>query len=67
MIAGWFSTGTSDALRPPELVQQSVDYMNNLGFTDATLHLYPGGHGIRPASSLTISIAWWLVTSPSRR
>ena len=38
--------------------------MNNLGFTDATLHLYPGGHEISAGELDDLDPAWWLADKP---
>jgi poly(3-hydroxybutyrate) depolymerase len=59
VIRGWFSTGQDDPARPPSLVQQSVDYIQGLGFSDVTFKLYPGAHVLSPPE-LSDVIAWWL-------
>jgi poly(3-hydroxybutyrate) depolymerase len=59
IIPGWFSTGTSDTLRPQELVQQSVDYMKGLGFGDVTFRTYSGGHELS-MQEVDEVVAWWL-------
>jgi poly(3-hydroxybutyrate) depolymerase len=59
VIRGWFSTGQDDPARPPSLVQQSVDYIEGLAFTDITFNLYPGGH-VLSAPELADVVVWWL-------
>ncbi|HEX7668711.1 MAG TPA: hypothetical protein VF395_03965 [Polyangiaceae bacterium] len=59
VIRGWFSTGQDDPARPPALVQQSVDYIEGLGFPDVTYTLYPGGHVLSPPELADV-VGWWL-------
>jgi predicted esterase len=59
VLRGWFSTGQDDPARPPALVQESVDYITGLGFTDVTYKVYPGGH-VLSAPELSDVVAWWL-------
>jgi poly(3-hydroxybutyrate) depolymerase len=59
VIPGWFSTGVADNLRPPDLVQQSVDYMKGLGFSDVTFRTYPGEHGLG-GQEIADVVGWWL-------
>jgi predicted esterase len=59
VVPGWFSTGESDTVRPPEHVQGAMEYMEGLGFDELSLHLYPGGHGLID-EELDGLIAWWL-------
>jgi predicted esterase len=59
MTRCWFSTGQDDPARPPSLVQQSVDYIKGLGFSDVTFNIYPGGH-VLSSPELSDVVTWWL-------
>ncbi|HCP44943.1 MAG TPA: hypothetical protein DIU15_02795 [Deltaproteobacteria bacterium] len=59
LIPGWFSTGENDTIRSPEHLQEQMDYMTALGFSDLELHIYPGGHGISDQEASEM-VAWWL-------
>lgn len=56
---GWLSTGDADPLRPPQLVQESVDHAKRAGLGDLVFRTFPGGHEIS-SEEIAGVIGWWL-------
>ena len=56
--AGWFSTGTDDTIRPPDLVQAAMVEAQAAGFADVEYHEFPGGHGLSAQETHDV-VAWW--------
>jgi predicted esterase len=54
----WFSTGTEDTLRPPDVVQRAAAAAQK-HTTDVRLRFYPGGHGLTQGEIDDV-ISWWL-------
>jgi predicted esterase len=57
-VPGWFSTGTDDALRPPEVVKRAAAASAPHAGT-ITVRLYPGAHALIE-SEMADLFAWWL-------
>jgi predicted esterase len=58
-VRGWFSTGANDGLRPPGQVEQAVEATRARGFSDLTLEVFPGGHGLSSEETASL-VNWWL-------
>jgi len=54
----WFSTGTEDTMRPPDVVKRAAGAAERHA-SAVTLRLYPGGHGLTQPEIDDV-IAWWL-------
>jgi len=58
-IPGWFSTGETDHLRPPDMVQEAATSVEGMGFPDITYTTFPGGHGLLDEEKHGL-LKWWL-------
>lgn len=54
----WFSTGSEDTLRPPEVVQRAAAAAQRHA-SSVQFRLYPGGHGLTQPEMDDV-LAWWL-------
>ena len=54
----WFSTGTEDPMRPPDVVQRAAAATQKHA-SSVKLRLYPGGHGLSQ-SEIDDVMSWWL-------
>jgi poly(3-hydroxybutyrate) depolymerase len=57
-MAGWFSTGSADPIRPPPTVQSAADATRAAGF-DVSIRVFPGGHGLGEDERAAV-VKWWL-------
>ncbi|HEX5099015.1 MAG TPA: hypothetical protein VFV94_05920, partial [Polyangiaceae bacterium] len=54
----WFSTGTEDPMRPPDVVQRAAAAAQKHA-SSVKLRLYPGGHGLTQPEIDDV-MSWWL-------
>lgn len=58
-VRGWFSTGTTDTMRPLAGVQAAAEGVRRVGFMSVEVHTFTGGHGVGD-DELRALLAWWL-------
>ena len=58
-IPGWFSTGESDPMRPPDMVEKAASSIVGLGFANIAYRTFPGGHGLQDEEKRSL-LEWWL-------
>jgi len=58
-VRGWFSTGDSDALRPPPGVEAAAQQLRGAGFAQIEYRVFREGHVVGD-EELRELLAWWL-------
>lgn len=56
---GWFSTGSSDSMRPPRGVREAADQVRRVGFADVVYREFPEGHEVG-GEEVRAVVEWWL-------
>jgi predicted esterase len=57
-VRGWFSTGSADPIRPPDMVTRAYETSRGPG-SPYEMHVFPGGHDLGEQERRAL-IAWWL-------